>query len=148
MEIRYANVKDEQSIINLISQFPEAQSELWDTQASAKAFRKIVHNSDLGTILVAEEDNEVLGVLTLSYPTAVRCGGLYTCIEEFIVDEKGRGKGIGGGLLKAALNEAKSKGCFELQVNNPSTLGYPVYLKYGLKDIGKHLKILLSVNED
>lgn len=148
MEIRYANVKDEQSVISLIGQFPEAESEQWNIEASAKAFKKIVHNPELGTILVAEEDGEVLGVLTLSYPTAIRCGGLYTCIEEFIVHEKGRGKGIGGSLLKAALKVAASKGCFELQVNNPSPLGYPLYLKHGLKDTGKHLKILLTGTEN
>jgi len=68
--------------------------------------------------------------------------GLYPGVKEFIVGEKGRGKGIGGKLLKVALEEASSQGCFELQVNNPSELGYPVYLKYGLADFGKNLKIL------
>ena len=84
-----------------------------------------------------------MGLITLSYPTAIRCGGLYTCIEEFIVGEKGRGQGIGGKLLRAALEEASAKGCYELQVNNPSESGYPVYLKYGLADVGRHLKIKL-----
>ena len=76
-------------------------------------------------------------------PTAIRCGGLYSCIEEFIVSEKARGKGVGGQLVQAIIAEAKLKGSFEIQINNPSKQGYPVYLRYGVKDIGKHLKMEL-----
>jgi predicted N-acetyltransferase YhbS len=144
IKIRLARLADEEAVLVLLSQFPNKDLLNWDKEASGKAFRKIVHNSDLGTVFIAEEEGAVLGVLTLSYPTAVRCGGIYTCIEEFIVDENGRGKGIGGSLMKAALIEASSRGCFELQVNDPSPAGYPVYLKYGLKDIGKHLKIKIQ----
>jgi hypothetical protein len=40
--------------------------------------------------------------------------------------------------------EATSRGCYEIQINNPSELGYPVYLRKGFKEIGKHLKIKLG----
>jgi GNAT superfamily N-acetyltransferase len=112
----------------------------WNDEAGM--FRNIVHNPELGTILVAEENGEIAGVTTLSYPTAIRCEGIYSCLEENIVDERFRGKGVGGKLLKAAIAEAAARGCKELQVNAPSEMGYPLYLRYGLKDNGKHLKII------
>ena len=104
----------------------------------------MVHHPELGTIFLADEKGEAIGLITLSFPTAIRFGGIYASIEEFIVTEKGRGKGIGGKLLKAALEEGSSRGCYELVVNNPSESGYPVYMKYGLADVGRHLKIKLS----
>ena len=129
-----------------MGQFPGIELEAANWTGGPETFRQIIDNNVLGTILVAEENDTLLGLITLSYPTAIHCGGIYTCIEEFIVGEKGRGKGIGGKLLKAALDEASSRGCFELQVNNPSEMGYPVYLKYGLKDTGKQLKIIFPRN--
>ncbi len=146
MQIRKACIEDESRIINLLKQFPSGLEGV-NWEAAARTFRRIVENSELGTILVAEDDGEVVGVTTLSYPTAIRCGGLYCCIEENIVDAKCRGKGVGGKLLKTAIAEATSKGCDEIQVNGPSEMGYPLYLRNGLKDIGKHLKTKLPLRD-
>jgi GNAT superfamily N-acetyltransferase len=143
MQIRKATIEDENHIVNLLRQFPPEEATI-DWEIGAQTFRRIVENSDLGTIFLAEENGQALGVITLSYPHAIRCGGDYSCIEEFIVDERGRGKGVGGQLLKAAIAEAQSRGCYELQVNRPSELGYPVYLRYGWRDLGKHLNLRLN----
>ena len=142
MKIRKATIGDEEQVFRLLQKLliPSGEvNENWSDDAGM--FRKIVENQDLGVILVADEDGEIAGVTTLSFPTAIRCEGLYSCIEENIVDEKFRGKGVGSMLLKAAIAEAKAKGCKELQVNNPSTMGYPLYLRNGLEDKGKHLNI-------
>ena len=112
----------------------------FNQRRAVETFRRIVEE-DEGTILVAVEDGRVLGLVTLSYPLALRCGGSYSCIEEFIVSEQARGKGVGSMLLTAAIRRAKEKGSYELQVNRPSELGYPVYLRHGWSDLGKHLSL-------
>jgi GNAT superfamily N-acetyltransferase len=141
VRIRKAAAEDENHIFNLLKQFP-VESEGYDWQKGVGTFRRIIENAEFGTVLVAEEAGEILGVITLSFPTAIRCGGKYSCIEEFIVDTKGRGKGIGGKLINAAIEEAKSRGCYELQVNRPSESGYTVYMRHGWKDLGKHLNLV------
>jgi predicted N-acetyltransferase YhbS len=144
--IRKATIEDEAGIFNLLRQFSstEVSGESTDRwQGGTTTFREIVGDEDKGTILVAEENNDLVGVITLSYPTAIRCRGIYTCIEEFIVSASTRGKGVGGRLLEAAIAEATSKGCDEIQVNRPSELGYPVYLQHGWEDLGKHLNMKL-----
>jgi len=142
MKIRKAISEDESQVISLFKQFPSGELTA-EWEEAAQTFHQILKTPELGSILVAEENGEVLGVITISFPTAIRCGGLYSCIEEFIVSEKARGKGVGGQLVQAIIAEAAAKGSFELQVNNPSKLGYPVYLRYGVKDIGKHLNMKL-----
>lgn len=141
MQIRKATVADEPQIFNLLKQFP-VETDGYDWQRGAGTFRAMLENKDLGTVYVADEDGVILGVITLSYPSAIRCAGRYACIEEFIVDKKGRGKGIGGKLIKTAIEEARSRGCYELQVNRPSESGYPVYMRHGWKDLGKHLNLV------
>ncbi len=144
MQIRKATIEDASQVLNLFKQFPSGDVDV-EWEVGSQTFRLIVENPELGAILVAEENGEVVGATTLSYPFAIRCRGIYSCIEENIVDEKQRGKGVGGILLKAAIAEAASRGCDEIHVNGPSEMGYPLYIRYGLQDIGKHLKTKLPI---
>ena len=143
MRIRRATIQDEDQLLSLLEQFP-VEGDDYDWRAGAQTFRRIVDNPAIGSVFVADEEGTLLGVVTLSYPIAIRCAGPYACIEEFIVDQRGRGKGIGGKLIQAAIEEARSKGCYELQVNRPSQSGYPVYIRYGWKDLGAHLNLVFG----
>jgi len=147
MKIRKATAEDERQIIELLNQFPPSDQTTADVEAVRNTFHRIIENSELGSILVAEENGDVIATIALSYPTAMHCGGLYTCIEDFIVAEQARGRGVGGHLVKAAIAEATEKGCYEIQVNNPSDLGYPVYLRCGLTSTGRHLRLKLKRQE-
>jgi L-amino acid N-acyltransferase YncA len=140
VNIREATIEDQEEVFELLRQLmtsATAESPI-NQPSAAETFRQVI-NEEKGTVLVAEEDGKMLGVVTLSYPVAIRCGGIYSCIEEFIVIEQARGKGVGSKLLKASIDKATEKGSYELQVNRPSELGYPVYLRQGWKDLGKHL---------
>lgn len=128
------------SLLKLLFSLPIGGGYVLERKTSLAIFREIL-NSKNGSILLAEEKNEVVGLITLSFPLAIHCGGFYSCIEEFFVTEQARGKGAGGQLLQAAFAEATEKGCYEIQVNGPSELGYPVYIREGFQDIGRHLKI-------
>ncbi len=138
MRIRKATLEDEGAVIELLKRLLIPVGEVdGDWKDEARIFRRVTENPELGSVLVAEENGEVAGVTTLSYPTAIRCGGLYSCLEEIIVDERYRGSGIGGKLIDAAIAEAAAKGCDEIQVNAPRETSYPLYLRHGLKDEGK-----------
>ena len=67
--------------------------------------------STRGSVIVFEVDGDVLGVITSSYVSAIRYGGDYARLEELIVDDKARGTGAGMALLKAAIAEARRRGC-------------------------------------
>jgi len=68
---------------------------------------KIV-DGDATVLFAARIDGEIVGLLTLAVfriPTAVRAW-----IEDVVVDERARGKGVGEALNHAALAEAKRRG--------------------------------------
>ena len=141
--IRKATPADQPKTIDLLKQFPpdpELPKLNWDD--SAKAFATLVEGHR-GCIFVAEEGANIVGVVTLGYSYVLRFGGIYAMIEEFIVSEKMRGKGIANQLLQTAIQEARRMGCTELQVNGPSPLGRPVYLRNGFHEAGLHMKIPL-----
>jgi N-acetylglutamate synthase-like GNAT family acetyltransferase len=146
VKIRKATLNDETDVFNLLKGLGSSQTpgeSLIHTPASAQTYRNIINDDSLGSVLVAEEDGTLVGVITLSYPIAIRCAGKYTCIEEFIVSDRMRGRGVGTMLLEASIAEARKQRCFEIQVNNPSELGYPLYIRQNIKDNGKHLKMKL-----
>lgn len=143
INIRKATLSDETEVFDVLRKLlsPQAtDSSRIHTPTTAGVFREIITDESKGAVIIAEEGGKLVGLITLSYPIAIRCAGKYTCIEEFIVSEMVRGRGVGTQLLEYALNEAKKQGCYEIQVNAPSELGYPLYIKQDIKDAGKHLK--------
>jgi len=141
--IRKAVPADQAKAIALLKQFPpdpELPNINWDDAAGS--FATLTEGSG-GAIFVAEEGDEIVGVVTLGYSYVLRFGGIYAMIEEFIVSEGMRGKGIASQLIQAAIQEARRMGCPELQVNGPSPLGRPVYLRNGFHEAGLHMKIQL-----
>ncbi|MDP2920123.1 MAG: GNAT family N-acetyltransferase [Dehalococcoidia bacterium] len=147
ISMRKATLNDETAVFDLLKGLQSSQTpgeSLIHTPASSRAYGDIIADGSKGTVIIAENEGKAVGVITLSYPIAIRCGGKYTCIEEFIVSEAVRGRGVGTMVLNAALEEAKRQGCFEVQVNNPSELGYPLYIRANMKDTGKHLKMRLT----
>lgn len=74
---------------------------------TGETLAKII-DADASRLLVAEEDGVVLGSLTLvlfAIPT-----GLRAWIEDVVVDESARGKGVGEALSTAAVELASSEG--------------------------------------
>lgn len=74
----------------------------------ADELRRIV-DSDASHLLLAVDDGEILGSLTLvifPIPTGMRAW-----IEDVVVDDAARGRGVGAALNQAALDRARSEGC-------------------------------------
>ena len=141
--IRKATPADQAKTIGLLKQFPpdpELPQVNWDDAAHAFA---TLAEGRRGCIFVAEEGGDIVGVVPLGYSYVLRFGGTYAMIEEFIVSEKMRGRGIASQLIQTAMQEARRMGCPELQVNGPSPLGRPVYLRNGFHEAGLHMKIQL-----
>jgi GNAT superfamily N-acetyltransferase len=144
VEIRDATLDDKAQVFDLCRQLMSgATADSHVNQPSGEAVFRDLVETDKGDIIVADEDGSLLGLVTLGYLITIRCGGIYGSIEEFIVTEKARGKGVGGRLLEAAIARASEVGCPEFVVQRPSDLGLPVYLRHGWKDAGKLLHMTL-----
>ena len=144
--IRRALLEDESKVFDLFSRLTSRQRTdkyRVDQKTGHLIYRRIIENPELGVILVAQEGETLLGVISLSYPLAIRCSGPYARIEEYIVDEASRGKGIGRMLLDSAIKEAQANGCFDIQVNNPSDLGLPLYMKREFEEGGDYMRLKL-----
>jgi len=95
-----------------------------------------------GEVLVADEEGTLRGVVTVSYNLAIRYGGEYAQLEELIVDPAARGKNIGGLLVEAAIECARTRGCAEFGVYllEATQHNRPFYGKYGFEHVGSELR--------
>lgn len=135
--VRPAIANDKDQCLSLISMLTGKEITLgWE-----ETFSKLL-DGKRGAILVAEEDGEILGTVTISYNLAIRYSGEYCQLEELIVNEKARGKNAGGLLVQGAIDSAKMRGCEEMGLYLlESTEGNrPFYEKYGFEIVGSEMR--------
>lgn len=81
-----------------------------------KAFEQI-ENDPNHELIVAELDGKVVGTLHLMFlPSISYQGGLRAQVESVRVDGKVRGRGIGSGMMKWAVEKAQARGAHLVQL--------------------------------
>jgi GNAT superfamily N-acetyltransferase len=82
--------------------------------------RALIDDAGAGVLLVAENLSEVVGVLGVSWQLAMRVPGRYGLIQELWIHPAFRGMTIGGELVVALFDIARSHGVKRLEVGLPS----------------------------
>ena len=109
--VRPATDADVPRILELLSQLFER--DVTGEGARATSLRRML-DSERGAVLVAVEGDTVHGVITFSCNLAVRFDIGYAQIEELVVDGAARGKQAGAALVRAAMDDARTRGCEEV----------------------------------
>lgn len=80
-----------------------------DTQAQQQGLSLILQQPDLGRILVARQQGQVIGMVSLLFSISTALGGRVALLEDMVVDQHHRGRGIGSQLLAFAINHARQQ---------------------------------------
>ena len=112
--IRPARVEDGPAIEALLEQLFTGHSDVRAPATARLAALPGMIASDRIRILVVEDDEGVLGLISFSFDLALRYAGEYAQIEELIVDPRGRGQKLGALLVRAAIDAARERGCREI----------------------------------
>lgn len=111
--------------------------------------RTLIDDSDAGVLLVADNGDEIVGVLGVSWQIAMRVPGRYGLIQELWVHPSWRGRTIGADLLVALFELARHRQVARLEVGLPSER-FPhlaatetFYLNNGFTTIGTRMRSLL-----
>ena len=108
MNIRFADQKDKESVLKLLDELGEEVNKKMGysphnaeaQKVGGRVFEEIISRKDT-LIFVAEENKELIGLITLYLLTNMRHGWHRGHVEDFVVSEKKRGKGIGTQLFDA-----------------------------------------------
>ena len=140
MNIRLAKSEDKEhcsELLNVLSEASPNSNDIFDSGI----FNDLISNKR-GSLLIAEEEGKVLGMISISFNLALRYNGEYCQLEELVVHKEARGKNVGGLLVEEALKLAKNRGCkeFGLYLLESTKHNQSFYEKYGFRKIGEEMR--------
>ncbi len=133
VRVREAVSGDEAVITELVHELARSEGEL----AAATPELVVQYLSfPLSGALLAELEGQVVGLLTWFARPGLFHGGRWGYIDELIVREEARGRGVADALMTAAMARFAEAGCVEVSVstmpdNEPAK---SLYRKHGLVD--------------
>jgi GNAT superfamily N-acetyltransferase len=103
-----------------------------------------------GSVLIAEADGSIVGVLSASWQRAIHVPGIYATIQDLWVDGAWRSRGVGAELVEAVASQARARGVSRLEVGLPresfaaiaSTESF--YRRNGFEHLGPRMRRLLD----
>lgn len=131
--VREAKPGDEPIIVDLIG---ELANTLGEPSPITPEYARAYLSYPGSGVLLAEDDDQVVGLLSYSVrPNLYHAAG--SClIEELVVSDSARGRGVGGALIPELLRRLASAGCAEVSVTTmPDNEGAKrFYRSHGLVD--------------
>lgn len=82
-----------------------------DAEAQCKGLAQIINNSEVGSVLVARQDGQVVGMVNILFTVSTALGERVALLEDMIVSSTSRGTGVGTKLLSEAISFARAQNC-------------------------------------
>ena len=138
--VRLGKLEDQQRCSELLDVLAKATSDPHEIFGS-ETFENLISN-ERGSLVVAEESGNVLGMASISFNLALRYNGEYCQLEELVVDPDARGKNVGGLLIEETIRLAKIRDCKEygLYILESTKHNQGFYEKYGFIKVGEEMR--------
>ncbi|MEA3439752.1 MAG: GNAT family N-acetyltransferase [Chloroflexota bacterium] len=144
IEIRQATSEDLAALISLYEQLEDMGAAWSDVKFSTKdkmlSQKVLAHLKDYPdyNVYVAEADGKIVGTLALFIIDSVPNGIPSAIVENVVVSRTWRRKGVGRQLMQFAIDQSRSKGCYEItlssRMNNEAA--HRFYKSLGLREKG------------
>jgi GNAT superfamily N-acetyltransferase len=80
-------------------------------EVQRKGLSTIIGDSKVGVILVARDDDRVIGMVSLLFTESTALGARVALLEDMVVSPQNRGQRVGALLMDYAICEAQKEGC-------------------------------------
>jgi GNAT superfamily N-acetyltransferase len=112
MKLIKATHSDIPELVELLNSLFEQEAEFEpNSEIQSKALSKIILDPKIGIILIAKEDDKILGMVNLLFTESTALGSKVALLEDMVILSSSRGRGIGSQLIDYAISEAKKVGC-------------------------------------
>lgn len=149
MQITPANTTDIPALCKLLELLFSQEADFKpDYQAQSRGLARIISNPDLGLIVVARQDEQVVGMVNLLYTVSTALGERVALLEDMVVSPLTRGAGVGSELLKQAIELARLNGCkrITLLTDRDNESAQRFYQRHGFGSSAM-IPLRLSLNE-
>lgn len=115
MSIRPATSSDIPALCDLLDQLFAQEAEFTpDRAAQQRGLAAIIDDPEVGAILIAVADEQIVAMVNLLYTVSTALGARVALLEDMVVDAGARGTGVGSALLEYAIAHARDSGCRRL----------------------------------
>jgi len=131
--IRVAGASDAAVVVALIQELAKGAGE---TSPVAVDHVHAYLSAPGSAILLAEQEGQAMGLLSYTMRPNLFHAASSCVIDEFIVTEPARGRGVGSALLQAVLAAARAAGCVEVSVSamTDNARAIALYKRHGFTD--------------
>jgi len=151
VKVRAGTAEDAPAVAKAVEELLiELGGERPSATALEEAVRRLAEDPEAGALLVAEEDERVIGVLAASWQYAIHVPGRYGTIQDLWVHPEWRSRSLGRELILALVREASEAGVPRLEVGLPqesfAQLGATerFYRENDFQPLGPRMRRLLS----
>lgn len=116
MEIRDASHSDIEGILLLIEELFSIEADFEFDRAKAERALNILIDSQSASVMLACENEKILGLCTMQTLISTAEGGPVGLVEDMVISKAYRRKGIGSQLLNALEKRASENGILRLQL--------------------------------
>jgi GNAT superfamily N-acetyltransferase len=130
ISLRLADVADIPQFCDLLALLFEQEADFKpDRERQARALRLILAEPAVGRIYCAVAGTKVIGMVSILFTVSTAVGGRAAWLEDMIIHPGQRGQGIGGSLLRMAIQGARTSGCSRITlltdaINTPAMQFY------------------------
>lgn len=131
-----ANLSDLPALSALLSLLFEQEHEFKpDLQAQQQGLTRILQQPEIGRILVARQQGEVIAMVSLLLTISTALGGRVALLEDMVVHPHFRGKGIGSKLLSFAIEDARKQQVLRITLltDHDNHAAQRLYQQHGFK---------------
>jgi ribosomal protein S18 acetylase RimI-like enzyme len=114
--IRHANTQDVSAMCHLLEQLFAIEQDFESDPDKQRRGLTLLLGSTHARLFVAEQERQVVGMLTVQLLVSTAEGGMVGMVEDVAVDERCRGQGIGKALLQHLEAWAQKTGLLRLQL--------------------------------
>lgn len=149
MQINTANASDIPALCELLNILFSQEADFNpDYEAQSRGLARIIDSPEVGLIIVARQEGQVVGMVNLLYTVSTALGGRVALLEDMVVSPDARGSGVGSRLLEQAIQSAKSEGCkrITLLTDKTNESAQRFYQKHGF-GFSSMIPLRLSLTE-
>jgi GNAT superfamily N-acetyltransferase len=112
LNITPAELADVPELCHLLNDLFSLESEFKpDYAAQSRGLSKIIANPDIGQILLARRQENIIGMVNLLFTVSTALGERVAWLEDMVVTQLERNSGVGSRLLQSAIDFAQQQGC-------------------------------------
>jgi GNAT superfamily N-acetyltransferase len=116
---RIADPSDTHAVAILLAALFEEVEHTPDAEEIAEIFAEIDEDDSHSTLLARNEDEDIVGILTIVECLSISAGGKYGVLNELYVVPDYRSEGVGKMLVDEAKGLAEARGWKRLEVTTP-----------------------------